>query len=280
VSIIEAAQNPDGGWPYEPGRGSWTEPTVFALLSGVGSGLSASSLKRGFEWLRASQNSDGGWSPQPKTGPSTWVTALAALLPADVLGEGNHRRSVKWLLEQTGQESNMAYRIRQWMLGNQNLSFGAEKGWSWYPGAAAWVMPTAISLVALRREQATRPSDVVRERIQSGTQYLLLHACKEGGWNHGATHALGYEAGAYPETTGVALLALRGVKAPEVDRGIAQAETFYQDPRAAGAAWLRLGLEAQGRHVHADSPPAHPRKFNILDEALYRLSENPDVLLA
>jgi hypothetical protein len=208
------------------------------------------------------------------------VTALAALLPAAVLGEPAHQKCVKWLLEKTGQESSMVHRIRQWMLGNQNLSFGAEKGWPWYPGAAAWVMPTALSLLALRKEQAAHPSDELKERIQGGTQYLLLHTCKEGGWNHGSTHALGYEANPYPETTGVALLALRGVKAPEVDRGIAQAEKFFQEPNPAGAAWLRLGLTAQGRAAPALLPPVHSRKVNVMDEALYRLNETPNVLLA
>jgi hypothetical protein len=187
---------------------------------------------------------------------------------------------MNWLLQQTGQESNMIYRIRQWMLGNQNLSTGAERGWAWYPGAAAWVMPTAVSLVALRKQQGDHSSEALAQRIQGGVQYLLAHACKDGGWNHGATHALGYEAGAYPETTGVALLALRGVKAPEVDRGIQVAETFYQQPNPAGAAWLRIGLLAQGRPVHALSPPVHSRKVNIVDEALYKLSDQPGVLLA
>jgi hypothetical protein len=182
-------------------------------------------------------------------------------------------------MEQTGQESNLVYRIRQWMLGTQDLKFGAEKGWPWYPGAAAWVMPTALSLIALRKEQGLHPSNALKERIQGGTQYLLLHTCKEGGWNHGSTHALGYEASPYPETTGVALLALQGVKGPGIDRGIAQAEKFVREPNPAGAAWLRLGLLAQGRNAPAVKPPVHPRKLNILDDALYRLSESPHALL-
>jgi Prenyltransferase and squalene oxidase repeat len=280
VALIEAAQNADGGWPYEPGRSSWTEPSVFALLSSLGAGSPPGFVKRGVEWLVANQNSDGGWSPQPKTGPSTWVTALAAMLPATVIDEAVHQKCVKWLLEQTGQESNMVHRIRQWMLGNQDLSVGAEKGWPWYPGAAAWVMPTALSLLALRKEQAIHPADALTGRIHEGTQYLLLHTCKGGGWNHGSTHALGYESSPYPETTGVALLALRGVKAPEVDLGIAQAEKFIQEPNPAGAAWLRLGLMAQKRNVPALEAPVHPRKSNVVDEALYRLNANPDVLLA
>ena len=174
----------------------------------------------------------------------------------------------------------MVYRVRQWMLGNQSLSTGAELGWPWYPGAAAWVMPTAISLLALRAEQKNHASELIRQRIEGGTQYLLAHACKDGGWNHGSTHALGYEAKAYPETTGVALLALRGVKSPEVDRGIAEAEKFFREPNPAGAAWLRLGLLAQGREAPPLSPPLHPRRLSVIDEALYQLSEKPNVLLA
>lgn len=237
-------------------------------------------IRRGVEWLKSSQNQDGGWSSQPKTGPSTWVTALAALLPASLLGDASHQGSMNWLLLQTGQESNMIYRIRQWMLGNQNLSTGSERGWAWYPGAAAWVMPTAISLIALRREQKIHASDALTQRIQGGVQYILAHACKEGGWNHGATHALGYEAGAYPETTGVALLALKGEKAPEIDRGVAVAEKFFQQPNPAGAAWLRIGLLAQGRPAPALTPPVHPRKINVVDEALYQLSDQPSVLFS
>ncbi len=280
MASIEAAQNADGGWPYVQGRTSWTEPSVFALLSGLNRGMDSEVLRKGVDWLKSSQNADGGWPAQPKTGPSTWVTALAALLPKNLLGEAHHESCMKWLLLQTGQESNLVYRIRQWMLGNQNLSAGSERGWAWYPGAAAWVMPTALSLVALRHAQKSGSSEIVRQRIQGGVQYLLAHACKDGGWNHGATHALGYEAGAYPETTGVALLALRGEKAPEIDRGISVAEKFFQQPNPAGAAWLRIGLLAQGCPAPALAPPIHPHKVNVLDEALYRLSEQPSVLLS
>ncbi len=280
MAAMEAAQNTDGGWPYEQGRSSWTEPSVFALLAGLNGGMAPSAIRRGVDWLKSSQNADGGWPSQPKTGPSTWVTALVALLPASLLGDSYHQACMKWLLLQTGQESNILYRIRQWMLGNQKLSTGSEPGWAWYPGAAAWVMPTALSLVALRHEQKSNASADVARRIQGGVEYLLAHACKDGGWNHGATHALGYEAGAYPETTGVALLALRGEKAPEIDRGIAIAERFFQQPNPAGAAWLRIGLLAQGCPAPVLAPPVHPRRVNVVDQALYRLSEEPDVLFS
>ncbi len=174
----------------------------------------------------------------------------------------------------------MVNRVRQWMLGNQDLSFGSDEGWPWYPGAAAWVMPTAISLIALRKENRIRPSEALKQRIDGGIRYLLSHTCKDGGWNHGSTHALGYESSAYPETTGVALLALRGVKAPQVDGGVALAEKFMEQPEPAGLAWLRLGLLAQGRHVAALSQEIVERHTDVADEAVLRISEAPEVLFA
>jgi hypothetical protein len=273
---IGAAQNADGGWPYYPGRSSWTEPTAFALLSG----LAPEGAGRGAGWLRANRNRDGGWSPQPRVGPSTWVTALVALLPETLIGADVHHGAIVWLIEQTGQESSLVHRVRQWMLGNQDLSQGAERGWPWFPGAAAWIMPTAIALLALHKEQKIRPSDSLRGRIESGRQFLLSHACADGGWNHGSTHALGYESKAYPETTGVALLALGGVKSPIVDRGIAMAEKFIQEGQPAGASWLRLGLAAQGKSTAPapDPPPSMP--VSVLDQALLAISRNAHDLFA
>jgi hypothetical protein len=277
VAAIYAAQNADGGWPYHTGRSSWTEPTAFALLASlVPEGGKAESVRRGAEWLKAGRNQDGGWSPQPKVGPSTWVTALVALLPETLIGESAHHGAIAWLVEQTGQESSLVHRIRQWMLGNQDLNQGVERGWPWFPGAAAWVMPTALALITLRKEQKNRPSEPLRLRIESGERFLLSHACAEGGWNHGSTHALGYEAKAYPETTGVALLSLRGVKSPVVDRGVAAAENFMKESHPAGASWLRLGLTAQGRQIAPTPiPPA-----GIMEEALHTLTQHPDVLFA
>jgi hypothetical protein len=56
---------------------------------------------------------------------------------------------------------------------------------------------------------------------------------------------LGYESRPYPETTGQALAALRGVRSPEVDRALGVARQFLVNCRSADAMnWLRLGLLA------------------------------------
>jgi Prenyltransferase and squalene oxidase repeat len=281
VAVIEAAQNPDGGWPYYKGRTSWTEPTVFALLSEFASGRADTEpFHKGVRWLRDSQNQDGGWAPQPGVGPSTWVTALVGLLPEKAMAGAARNCGTQWLLQQTGQESTMIFRVRQWMMGNHEINGGTDRGWPWFPGAAAWVMPTAISIIALKKEQRARPTNDVKSRIELGEHFLLSHTCKEGGWNHGSTHALGYESKPYPETTGVALLALMNVKSTVVDAGLEVAEHFLKQPNCPGAPWLSLALAAHSRPLPREIIRPIDRSLGVVDAAMWELSDHSYALFS
>jgi hypothetical protein len=91
---IRAAQNPDGGWPYHKG-GSWTEPTVYALLAHQAGRTTAPGSAGALAWLGAAQQNDGGWTPRPPVDQSTWVTALAAMLPPETIGAQRHARAVE-----------------------------------------------------------------------------------------------------------------------------------------------------------------------------------------
>src|SRR5207245_11043207 len=99
-------QNRDGGWPYKPGGGSWTEPTVFVLLAQLVAKSDPQSMERGFTWLRTFQRQDGGWPPRPSVAQSTWVTALVALLPRDEIGRAHYASTVEWLMGPTGRETS------------------------------------------------------------------------------------------------------------------------------------------------------------------------------
>ena len=55
---IRAAQNPDGGWPYRKG-GSWTEPTVYALLAHQAARTAVPRSAEALAWLDAAQRRDG-----------------------------------------------------------------------------------------------------------------------------------------------------------------------------------------------------------------------------
>ena len=255
IELLASRQNRDGGWPYVRGT-SWTEPTVYAVMALLAAGESRS-CARGVEWLRARQRPDGGWPPQTGFNESTWVTALAALLPTDVLGAERHRRAIGWLLSTAGEESSATYRFREWLLGHSTPPENEFPGWPWISGTAAWVGPTSLALLALEKEQARRPQDAIRRRVQDGRRFLLRRMCAGGGWNHGSVRALGYESSPYPETTGMALAAMRGVNAPEVAQSVAVAERFLGQCRSADACnWLRLGLLAHGRLPQDYCPPA------------------------
>jgi len=264
IDSLHTLQNPDGGWPYNPGGSSWTEPTILALLAGYASGDDSGRV-RALEWLRGLQRLDGGWSPKPGVEQSTWVTALAALLPPADLGESAHLRAIRWLVGVTPGNATLYFRIQSWLNGSQLAESNA--GWPWLPGTAAWATPTAIATLALARQNRRKPDPVLKSRIQSARGFLLAHRCLDGGWNHGSVRALGVDAPSYPETTGTALLAVAGMDSATLAPSIKRAEAWWNDcPSSEAASWLMLGLRATGRAKAALPESLKPR--TILDTAL------------
>lgn len=272
LSELIRRQNPDGGWPYGHG-GSWTEPTVYATLVLAAAGDSVLA-EHGLQWIRAEQRNDGGWPVRPGVGDSCWVTALAALLPAKRLGVERHRRAIAWLLATEGMESAILYRVRRWLMGSPLTPELCIPGWPWVPGSAAWVSPTSLAILALDREHPLRPAPALASRIAEGRQFLFTRTCKGGGWNHGSTRAYGYESGAYPETTGRALAALRGCHGRETEQSLAVALRFLEECRSADALnWLRLGLAAHGRMPAGYTPPPGIRYRTVPEVATSILAD-------
>lgn len=262
IDALVAAQHRDGGWGYGGGS-SWTEPTVFVLLALDGEPQAQDSVKRGWAWLRLNQRPDGGFAPRPSVEESTWVTALPVLLAAG--DEPSEQRAVSWLLRQTGQETTIIYRLRRWMLGGQ-ADFEPVPGWSWYPGTSSWVVPTSLTLLALRKVERRYRDGRLEERLQQGRRFLLTRRCEDSGWNHGSSRALGFQAGSYPETTGLALLGLADSGARGLELSFARAEQHYRSCRSPeGLSWLELGLLAHGRRVSggASMPARTPLEIAV-----------------
>ena len=253
IPALLAAQNPDGGWGAHPGSRSWTEPTAWALLALHTSDSDPVPLRRGVSWLRQAQLSDGGWASSPGIGDRCWVSAVVALLPEDLLGSDEHRRALVAVRAGAGALPDWTDRLRQWMLGAKPQQGPITQGWSWVPGTAPWLVPTALSVLALRKHAgASAENRILLEHAQN---YLLERQCRDGGWNHGSTRALGYESSSYPETTGLALLALRGVRSAAVERGIDRAAQHARNCQTLeGAYWLRLAFYAHGRTAQVDAP--------------------------
>lgn len=266
-----ACQGRDGGWSYRGGS-SWTEPTAYALLALAAVGHTGPSWRRGLEWLSRQQRADGGWPPHPVVHESTWVTALPLLLPEVRPGTWNAAKAVEWLLAQSGRESGWWHRLRQRLLGVPAEELVSHAGWPYFPGTAAWVTPTALTILALERIPDALKSGAVRQRLEAGREYVLSRRCQDGGWNHGSSRVLGYEGKSYPETTGLALLALHRVPSARLGNSTQFAEEAYRSCRSAeGLAWLRLALLAHGRKP--DPFPAGVRGRTVMELALRVLAE-------
>lgn len=267
---LAAAQNPDGGWAFH-GRASCTEPTALAALAlRAASNSDGEEYRRAVKWLRSMQRPDGGWKPMQNVDQSTWVTSLALLVPAAELGQSNHDRGVEWLLNLQGNETTFLYRTLQRLHGRATPPEEVNAGWPWFPGAAAWVGSTSMAILALTRGNATGKA---RDRVEEGRRFLLARRCVDGGWNHGSVRALGFESGSYPEMTGLALLALKGVAAETVAKSIACAKGHLETCRSVEAAsWLRMGLRAHGIEARAKfETECHDAR----DRALQMLAEMP-----
>ncbi len=265
-------QNPDGGWPYLQG-GSWTEPSVYAALALLAAGETAAA-QRGIDWLNRTGRPDGGWASRPGVGESSWVTALAALVPEERIGQNAHRRAISWLMDTRGEDTTALYTLRLRLLGRTPSTDYVHPGWPWTKGAAAWVGPTSAAVLALDCENRRRPAPSVAERAKTGRDFLLAHTCTAGGWNHGAITAWGESMAPYPETTGMALLALRGVRAPQVDRSLAAGQKFLDTRSADAQNWLRLGLGAHNQLPPRYEPPAGIAYRTVPEVALHCIVEH------
>jgi hypothetical protein len=266
VAGLLFAENADGGWGYQGGS-SWTEPTAYALLALEGLSEGRAATERGRQWLvERNRRSDGGFAPQPIVAESTWVTALAVLAGA-VEGDAE-RRAVEWLLTRSGEESTFLQRLRNWMNSERPEAMAESlPGWSWYPGTVAWVVPTSLTVLTLAKIAGRYPDQRIRERIDRAHGFLFAHMCEDGGWNHGSTSALGFQAVSYPETTGIALLALHGADPGRLAKSVAKAEEHFRNCRSLeGLSWLQLGLMAQGRPAPVIPEDIRPR--TLLDKAI------------
>jgi hypothetical protein len=196
------------------------------------------------------------------------VLALAERLAPEALDRATH-----WMLRQSGRESGFFRRLLIRLLGVDAGVDNGHEGWPWIPGTAAWAAPTSLTILALEKVRRRTPSPRWEDRLESGRRFLWSRVCVDGGWNHGATRVLGYQAGSYPETTGLALLALHGDRDPQLPRALAAAERHLRACRSAeGISWLRLGLLAHAAPVAAHSF-AEAQCRGVMDNALFLLAE-------
>ncbi len=160
-------------------------------------------------------------------------------------------RGVEWLLRLRGSESHWLWRWK-FETTDTHVRFDPNKfGWPWQPGTCSWVIPTALSMIALRQAFVCCKPDQVRFRIRRGTEMLLDRACPGGGWNAGNGIVYGVPLAPHVDATAIGLLALDGEQRNDA---IASAlDWLWRTAATCSApwslAWSILALDAYGRPV-------------------------------
>ena len=173
---------------------------------------------------------------------SAWAVWALAGSGSDVVAAD---RGARWLLEEPVPQSADAETTEEV---RRLLDLDATLvGWPWQPGEAAWVLPTALSMLALAAAGYGRHA-----RLDDGVRYLLDRRCGSGGWNFGNPVMLGKSLPPTVPETALALLALRvgGIATdhPAVERGLGYLETSSLEMSGGSeGAWRLLGLKAWGR---------------------------------
>jgi hypothetical protein len=233
------------------------EATAWSAIALISSNPAVAS--KAISFILKNQNNDGGWSTSPAVEKSDWNTSLALLAlrfakyyQLEDLDEKSMNKAIKngvhYLI--TSRMDLMIPVLRLLLLmgakGKEGLQFG--KGWPWNKGCYSWVEPTAYSLMALKLP-TTIDDDLTKIAITHANKFLLDHACKGGGWNHGAYYCLGEYCPPYTLTTAEATLALFDVKDNEkINLALnILSNTHHRAISAWSTAWNIMALDAHGK---------------------------------
>ena len=235
----------DRGWGYRLGGAPAVEPSVLCCLALLATDpqtpdrRTAGTVKGAAGWLANLQQKNGAVGVAPGMPEPGWPTAHALLLWATQQDtEAPRRKAVEWLLQSKG--VGIA-RDPDDPVGHDT----ALIGWPWVRNTHSWLEPTAMAVLALRREGL-----IDHPRVQEGLKVILDRPVPTGGWNYGNTSVFGNALRAQPAPTGQALLALAGLEqaAPAAEKAVAYLHETLPGTRAPRSLGFGLlGLTAWGR---------------------------------
>lgn len=273
--FLRQTQNADGGWGYFPGKWSWLEPTLYAILALHGD----PAANRGFQLVQRWALPQGGWRTSAEVAESNWTSALClTVYCARNVKDQAFELGLRSVLGTVGMEGSFLFQLGH-LLHRDLVDFDSSlQGWPWRPQNASWVEPTAHSVVALKRVEASGLKERlpgIRARIDAAERMLLDRRCMDGGWNYGNTRVRGVTLPSYPETTALALLGLQGHPKAQLKPSLDLAQHYWRQAKSPLArAWLAISLRNFGfsRLESAPQDSSKPSQ-DILIAALQCLGE-------
>jgi hypothetical protein len=259
LPFLLEAQNPDGGWGYRRGGQSAVESTSGALLALLGlKGSAPEAMGGGVRWLRECQLPDGSWPPFAGQPRGCWATAPASVA-LYACGDSHDQvaRGLEWLSKTWPAEGafwrRIAVKLWRRSVVRQDPSL---RGWSWTPGTASWVEPTAWGIIALRGIPKDLHPREAGQRRRLAELMIYDRMCPGGGWNSG--NALVYGVAGVPRIgpTAWALLALEDYQDRRENRqSLDWLEQAYGQIQGPGSlALAHLCLKKHDRSVPALEP--------------------------
>lgn len=216
TEMLRSRQMPSGGWAYSGSAQESIEATCLAALAFIPDTVRE---RAAITFLLRSQLGNGSWPAFRGDLEGSWTTALA-VCALNMTGDFAVQRgkAARWLVTDRGREGNWLWRWK-FKTVDRNVRFDPDKyGWPWSPGAASWVIPTALSIVALKQLTSCSRSEASEARIRLGVEMLLDRACVGGGWNAGNSVVYGVPLTSHVESTAIALLALQDEPRSQVIR--------------------------------------------------------------
>ena len=229
----------EAGWGYSPGGRAFVEPTALAslaLLASAPDPLSERVAREAAEWLAGAQRPDGALGLAAGIPAPCWGTSYAVLLWSALESYGSQRREAA-----------------QWLLGVAGKTHPPDTtgviahdtsiaGWPWAESTQSWLEPTAMAVLAMRRE-----GHEGHPRVGEGIRLICDRSAPGGAWNFGNPMIFGATVPPQPAPTGMALLALATT---DVETGLIEGACRYlhnelrrvRTPRS--LAWGLMGLDA------------------------------------
>jgi len=286
VEQLVTSQNRDGGWPYSKGS-SWAEPTGFGVLALQSEQDSVAVLarNRALDWLQSQQKASGGWSPNPSVVECTSATSVATLA---LLSQERQNQALSKNALSKNLDLALEWTARQVYPGDLSFSLLLARAFhvppphapgsvAWYPGTAGWVTPTALATLVLMRAAQQKKRPELTQLAASTCSYLLSRRCPDQGWNHGGSSTRSEDANSYPETTGLALLALRAARVRLPRDSVALATQFTANPESIeGLSWIQLALESPGKTIPDPERLPPPRTIRDCSLRLILLRSRQD----
>jgi hypothetical protein len=228
---------PGGGFAAVSSEESPPRPdcTAWAAMALQACGCAQPLRQPALAMLAGYQLADGRVPLQRNFKETYWPTALALLAwHGESRQQAAARRAIDFLLSL--ESLTFPY--------DGNPASGSDSslsGWPWVEGTYAWVVPTALALIALKAYGLENHT-----RVQAGVKLLLNRQLPNGGWNYGDTFVFDTQLLPFPDTTGFALEALSGLcSRHQVEKSIDYLRATIatlQSPQS--LAWAVLGLGA------------------------------------